>query len=221
MSYPVRFEVAPPPEPRDRVLALFRPILAIPHLLLVGGPALGILGGGYRAGGLGALAILIAAFDWLTILATGKPIAGLQSYKRLYLSWRARTLAYAAFLRDEYPPFGDGAYPVTLTLPDLSVTRDRAAILVRPLLALPHALVLVVLLIAWALSAFLSWAWLALTGRMPATLWQFGRDVMAYSLRVEAYVLLLCDEFPPFSLSEASQQELAFSEETSGLPQAR
>jgi hypothetical protein len=221
MGYPVRFEVEAPREPRDRVLALFRPILAIPHLVLVGGPALGILGGGYRAGGLGALAILIAAFDWLTILVTGQPLAGLQPYKRLYLSWRARALAYAAFLRDEYPPFGEGAYPVTLTLPELPVSRDRAAILVRPLLALPHVVVLVVLLIAWAAAAFVSWLWLAITGRMPASLWQFGRDVMAYSLRVEAYVLLLCDEFPPFSLTDPSAQELAVSEAATGLPQPR
>jgi hypothetical protein len=220
MSYPVRLEVLAPTEPRDRLLALLRPILVIPHLLLVGGPALGVLGGGYRAGGLGALAILIAAFDWVTILVTGQPIAGLQPYKRLYLSWRARTLAYAAFLRDEYPPFGEGAYPATLALPELPVSRDRAAIFGRPLLALPHVLVLVVLLIAWGVAAFVSWLWLALTGGMPPALWQFGRDVMAYSLRVEAYVLLLCDEFPPFSLTDATTQELAVSE-ASDLPQAQ
>ncbi len=206
MNYPVRFDVAPPPEPRDRLTALLRPILAIPHLVLVGGPALGILGGGYRAGGFGALAMLIAAFDWIAILITGQAIAGLQSYKRLYLSWRARALAYAAFLRDEYPPFGEGTYAVSLDLPELPVLRDRLKILLRPLMALPHVVVLVVLLFAWALAALLSWLWLSLTGALPPFLWRFGRDVMAYSLRVEAYVLLLCDDFPPFVLNEETVQ---------------
>jgi hypothetical protein len=204
MNYPVRFDVAPPPEPRDRLMALLRPILAIPHLVLVGGPALGILGGGYRTGGLGALAILIALFDWIAILATGQPIAGLQAYKRLYLTWRARALAYAAFLRDEYPPFGEGAYPVTLELPELPATRDRVAILLRPLLALPHVVVVMILLLAWAIVAFVSWLWLVVAGTLPISLWRFGRDVMAYSLRVEAYLLLLCDQFPPFSLADDS-----------------
>lgn len=208
MSYPVRFEVEPPAEPRDRLRALLRPLLAIPHLLLVGGPALGLLGGGYRAGGLGALAILIAVFDWVAILVTGQPIAGLRPYKRLYLTWRARVLAYASFLRDEYPPFGEGPYPVTFVLPEAPAARDRVNILLRPLMALPHLVVLTVLLIAWAVVMVVSWLWLSVTGRMPASLWRFARDVSAYSLRVEAYFLLLQDQFPPFALGEEAGHPL-------------
>jgi hypothetical protein len=36
---------------------------------------------------------------------------------------------------------------------------------------------------------------------MPEALWRFSRDVMAYSLRVEAYALLLHDVFPEFRLA--------------------
>jgi hypothetical protein len=202
MSHPVHFEVSPPEGPRDRLTALLRPLLVIPHLLLVGGPALGVLGGGYRTGGLGALAILIAFLDWLAILFTGSSLRGLEPFKRLYLCWRARVLAYSAFLRDEYPPFGEGAYPVKLALPPSPETRNRANILLRPLMALPHVVVLALLLIAWCVVGFVSWFCLVFTGRLPPSLWCFTRDVLAYSLRVEAYVLLLHDEFPPFTLGK-------------------
>jgi hypothetical protein len=201
-NHPVRFRVEMPTLPRNRVTALFRPILAVPHLLLVGGPALGILGGGYRTGALGALAVLIALFDWLAILFVGSPIKSLEPLKRLYLRWRAHVLAYAAFLRDEYPPFGEGAYPAELQLPATPETRDRADILLRPVLLIPHVIVLAVLILIWILLAVVSWIWLSITGELPASLWRFNRDICAYSLRVESYALLIHDVFPPFSLTD-------------------
>jgi hypothetical protein len=202
MSHPVQFRVDVPAGPRDRLTILLRPILAIPHVLLVGGPVVGLLGGAYRAGALGVMALLVALFDWILIVFGGQPIAGLQSWKRLYVQWRGRVLAYCAFLRDEYPPFGDGPYPAVVELPEPPATRDRADILLRPIMALPHLVVLAILVVAWALTAIVSWFWLVATGDQPASLWRFGRDVMAYSLRVESYILLLHDQFPPFALSE-------------------
>jgi len=38
-------------------------------------------------------------------------------------------------------------------------------------------------------------------GTLGENLWRFTRDVMTYALRVEAYALLIHDEFPPFALS--------------------
>ena len=73
----VRFHVEPPGA-RDRWSALFRPILVIPHAILVGGPFVGFGGGAFRTGALGLLAITSAILDWFAILFTGHPIAGLQ-----------------------------------------------------------------------------------------------------------------------------------------------
>jgi hypothetical protein len=36
---------------------------------------------------------------------------------------------------------------------------------------------------------------------LPDAVWRFSLGVMDYSLRVEAYALLLHDAFPPFSLA--------------------
>src|SRR6185369_10003357 len=125
--------------------------LVIPHALLVGGPVLGTGGGGYRSGALGLLAATIAFLDWVAILFTGRPLAGLQGLKRLYLGWRARVLAYACFLRDEYPPFGEGDYPAALHLPPEPPERDRWTVGLRLLLLIPHFFVLLALLIAQAI----------------------------------------------------------------------
>jgi hypothetical protein len=200
MTDAVRFHVEPPGA-RDRWTVLFRPILVIPHALLVGGPFLGPWGGVYRSGALGMLAMTCALFDWFAILFTGRPIAGLQGFKRLYLGWRARVLAYGCFLRDEYPPFGEGEYPARIELPDQPATRDFKSVLLRPVFILPHLVVLVALLVAALFACIGAWAILVITSRLPDGLWRFIRDVMAYALRVEAYGLLIHDRFPSFSLS--------------------
>ena len=199
MSDAVRYHVEPPGA-RDRWGVLFRPILVIPHALLVGGPFVG-LGGSLRTGALGLLAITSAFFDWVSILFTGHPIAGLQPFKRLYLNWRARVIAYACLLRDEYPPFGDGDYPARLELPEEPETRDFKSVALRPLLLLPHLLVLFCLLIVAFLVGIGAWASIVFKGEMGENLWRFIRDVMAYALRVEAYALLIHDQFPSFALS--------------------
>jgi hypothetical protein len=197
----VRFHVEPPGA-RDRWSALFRPILVIPHAILVGGPFVGFGGGAYRTGALGLLAMTSAILDWFAILFTGRAIAGLQPFKRLYLSWRARVMAYACFLRDEYPPFGDGPYPAWLELPEAPETRDFTSVALRPLLVLPHLVVLFGLLVIAFLVCIGSWFLIVFKGSLGINLWRFTRDVMAYALRVEAYALLIHDRFPAFSLAE-------------------
>src|SRR4051812_49695029 len=116
MTDTVRFHVEPPVA-RDRWSALFRPILVIPHAILVGGPFIGFGGGAYRTGALGLLAITSAILDWFAILFTGRAIAGLQPFKRLYLSWRAPAMAHARFLPAQYPPLAGGPQPPSPGLP--------------------------------------------------------------------------------------------------------
>jgi len=196
-----RFSVPEPSGPRDRLSALLRPVLVLPHALLVGGPFLGIGFWAYRAGALGLLAGTITLLDWVAILFTGRPLAGLQGLKHLYLRWRARVLAYALFLTDAYPPFGDGDYPATLEIPEQPATRDRFSVALRPLLLLPHVLVLVALLLGAFLAAIVAWVSLSVAGTVDGRIWRFSRDVAAYLMRVETYALLVHDDYPPFALA--------------------
>ncbi|UCH86008.1 MAG: DUF4389 domain-containing protein [Dehalococcoidia bacterium] len=200
VAYPVTYDVEPQIAERNRLTVAFRFILAIPHLLLVGGPGFGLGVGSDRTGVLGTVAAVAAIINWFIIVFTGRANEGLLSLQQYYLRWRARALAYEALLRDEYPPFGDGDYPVSADFPAVIEGRNRWTVGFRLLLAIPQAIVLFFVLIAWVVTAIIGWFAVLFTGRYPNGLWQFGQGAMRWTLRVEAYLLLLRDEYPPFSL---------------------
>jgi len=202
----VHFHVEHPAGERNRWTTVFRPILVIPHAILVGGPLVGFGAQIARTGVLGLLALTCAFLDWFAILFTGHSIGGLRQLKRLYLGWRARVLAYAFFLRDEYPPFGDGPYPAWLELPDEPERRDRKSVGLRLFLLFPHLVVLFCLLVLQLFIAIFSWFSIAFTRRLSDGPWRFTHEVIGYTLRIEAYALLMHDQFPSFALTpEASE----------------
>jgi hypothetical protein len=211
-AHPVDVHVEPALGPRNRLTSAFRIILAIPHLLLVGGPIAATPSWTWRAeagltpdwgaggGVLGVVAAVAAMIAWFSILFTGQYPEGLRSLATLYLRWRVRAVAYTALLRDEYPPFGDGDYPASLELTESDAPRDKLTVGFRLLLAIPHLLVLWVIGLAWALTTVIAWFAILFTGRYPEGLYHFGVGALRWNARVEAYLLLLHDEYPPFSL---------------------
>jgi hypothetical protein len=197
-QYPVSLSVESTLEGRNRLTTALRPILAIPHMILVGpGAWLHRLD---SAGLLGAAAYVLAIVNWFMILVTGESVTGIRDFQLYYLRWRTRAVAYMALFVDPYPPFGDAPYPATITVVEPAAARDRATVAVRLLLALPHLVVLCFLVLGWALATLVAWVMILLTGAYPAFLYPFGLGVMRWLLRVEAYTLLLVDEFPPFAL---------------------
>ncbi len=52
--------------------------------------------------------------------------------------------------------------------------------------------------IAWLVTVILAWFAILFAGRYPAGLYTFGTGYVRWSLRVQAYMLLLRDEYPPF-----------------------
>ena len=103
-------------------------------------------------------------------------------------------------LEDQYPPFGDAPYPASVTVVDPEGPRDRLTVGFRLLLLIPHVLVLFFLLCAWWVTTIIAWFAILVTGAYPQGLYQFGAGVLRWFIRVEAYRLLLVDEYPPFSL---------------------
>ena len=194
------YHVEAPPPQRNRLTVAFRPILAIPHLLLVGGPGVGIGIGADRTGALGGAAAIAAVINWFAIVFRGRPVADIFDLQTMYLRWRAGVLAYEALLRDEYPRFGDRPYPVHAEFPAEEGERNRWSVGFRLLLTLPHLVVLFLLFIAWLVTAVVGWFAVLVGGSYPDGLWKFGEGVMRWSLRVESYLLLLNDDYPPFSL---------------------
>ena len=212
-THPVQVEVEPALTDRDRLTTLFRLVLAIPHLVLVGAPVAGALSWAWQddssrhmsssgdGGVLGVVVVVSAIIAWFAILFTGKYPDGLWSLAAFYLRWRVRAIAYVSLLRDEYPPFGDGAYPATLVVAQPNAPRDRVSVAFRLLLAIPHLAALWVIGVGWVITTLIAWFSIVLTGRYPASLYGFGIGALRWEMRVEAYLLLLHDQYPPFSLS--------------------
>ena len=211
-AHPVGIHVEPALDGRNRLTTAFRLILAIPHLILVGGPLAiafvwGASGGrdtpyDASAGGgvLGAVAAVCAIIAWFAIVFTGRQPRGLRSMTAFYLRWRVRAAAYLTLLRDEYPPFGDETYPARLELPPAHAHRNRVSVAFRLILAIPHLCLVPFLGIAWGFTTLVAWFAILFTGRYPAGLYHFAVGALQWNIRVEAYVLLLHDEYPPFRL---------------------
>ena len=206
MAYPVTVGVEPRIANRDRLTTAFRLILAIPHVILVGGPGATIMAGSHEwlAGGqnglLGAAAFVLAVVSWFTILLGNVHIKSIRDFTAFYLRWHLRAAAYIALLTDEYPPFGDGEYPTTITFVDPVAPRDKLSVGLRLLLAIPHVIVLVFVGLAWMIVTVIAWFVILFTARYPEGVARFSVGVLRWYLRLEAYVLLMVDDYPPFSL---------------------
>lgn len=206
MPYPVSITIDRAIANRNRLTTAFRFFLAIPHLILVGGVSLGIalrdskttIGG--QGGLLGAVAFFLAIVSWFTILIAGNHIVGIRQFTLFYMRWRVRALAYFMLLQDPYPPFGDAPYPASIEVTDPAVPRDRFTVAVRLLLAIPHFIVLFFILVGWGITTIVAWFLILFTGSYPQGLYDFGVGALRWLLRLEAYLLLLIDEYPPFSL---------------------
>lgn len=210
---PLELHVQPALRNRNRLTTLFRLVLAIPHLILVGGPIAGALSWGWRndaarnpgwtanGGVLGAVAAIAAFIAWFAIVFTGRHPDGLWDLAAFYLRWRVRATAYVSLLRDEYPPFGDDAYPAELMIRRPVAPRDRLSVAFRLILVLPQLVVLWAVSVAWAVTTVVAWFAILFTGSYPAALYDFAVGALRWNIRVEAYLLLLHDQYPPFSLT--------------------
>jgi hypothetical protein len=186
-AYPVTLEVDYP-ERLSRGLIFVKWLLALPHWIILGV--------------FGYLVELTTFISWFAILFTTRYPKPLFDLAVMYFRWSARTTAYIALLRDEYPPFGGGSpeYPVRLDI-DYPEKLSRLLIFVKWLLAIPHLVILALLSIVAFFVYVIGWFAILFTGRLPRGLFDFLVGVGRWSVRVNAYVFLMRDEYPPFSMS--------------------
>ena len=186
-AYPVTFNVEYP-ERLSRWLIFVKWLLAIPHFLILGV--------------FGYLVQLTTFISWFAILFTARYPRSLFGLAVMYFRWNARVTAYVALLRDEYPPFGGSSpeYPVRFDV-EYPEKLSRLLIFVKWLLAIPHILILGLLGILGIVVYVIGWFAILFTGRFPRSLFDFLVGIRRWSLRVNAYVWLMRDEYPPFSLS--------------------
>ena len=72
---------------------------------------------------------------------------------------------------------------------------------VKPLLLLPHLIVMWFLGIAWAIVVWLAYWVVLFTGSYPRGMFDFVVGVQRWQNRMTAWIAGLSDEYPPFRLS--------------------
>jgi Domain of unknown function (DUF4389) len=82
--------------------------------------------------------------------------------------------------------------------------QQRITVLVRIILAIPQLIVVWVLAIAAEFVAIIGWFGALFTGRLPDFAAQYLTGFLRWQTRVYAYLLLLTDAYPPFSLDDAN-----------------
>jgi len=186
-TYPVRYDVAYP-EHLSRLLIFVKWLLAIPHFVIV-----------YFLAIAWEVVTFIAFF---AILFTKKYPEGLFKFSVGVRRWQANVSAYVGLLRDEYPPFSldTGEYAVTYEV-DYPAELSRWLIFVKWLLIIPHVIVVALLGIVALVVAFVAWFAILFTGRYPRSLFDFYVGVQRWSERINGYVSLFTDAYPPFSMA--------------------
>jgi hypothetical protein len=178
----------------DLHIARWRPLvqwlLAIPHLLI--------------ASALSTLRNVLTLIAFFTVLFTRRIPRPLFDAIAMTFRYEWRAVSYALFLHEDYPPFDfqpsaddDGAEPhtiVTFTYPE---EMSRWKPFYKWLLAIPQYFVLLALSIAAVFVIFT----VLFTGEYPVRMRDFLVAVYRYGLRVQAYIGLLTDQYPPFALN--------------------
>lgn len=193
------------PERLSRVKTAFRLILAIPQLFVV-----------YLL--FVALSVL-TLIAWFAILFTGRYPKSFFPFCAGVLRWQANVAAYVGLFRDEYPPWGwePGEYPVSLEIPRAD-RQSRFRLFIRWSAIIPNQLVFFFVSIAWGFTTFLSWFAIIFTGRYPRGFFKFGAGAMRWMQRSNAYVYLLRDEYPPYSINASARPGNEVVSAIVGLP---
>lgn len=93
----------------------------------------------------------------------------------------------------------DSGYPVGLEV-DPAAPQNRLTVFFRIILAIPHFIVLALLGIVVFIIYVISWFAILFTGSYPAGMLRFMHNFLHWNYRVTAYLYLLTDKYPAFSL---------------------
>lgn len=95
-----------------------------------------------------------------------------------------------------------GAAPIEVGFAGPAAQR-RLTVLIRLILVIPQFIVLYVLAIAADFVLLIGWFGALFTGALPQFAADFLTGVLRWQARVSAYLLLLTDQYPPFSFDDA------------------
>jgi hypothetical protein len=193
VPYPLELEFQ-----ADSHITRWRPLvqwmLAVPHLMIASA---------FRS--LRQVLTLICLFAVLFTERIPRPLFDVIVMTYRY-EWRA--LSYGLFMHEDYPPFDfelssedDGTEPHSSLRLSYPEHLARWKPLYKWFLAIPHYFVLAGLLIVSCLGILGGFFAVLLTGDYPEGIRCYLVSAYRYALRVEAYIGLLTDCYPPFRLA--------------------
>src|SRR5262245_49756741 len=207
-KYPVSFRVAYPDRRLNRVSTVFRPLAAVPIVVV----ALFLEGSAtpstFESLGWSISAALTAG--GVLAIPVGLMLLFRQKYPRWWWWWNVellrftnRILVYVLLMTDRYPST-DEEQSVSLDLPyPEEKTLSRVLPLFKWILLVPHYFVLALLVLGLPITFVGAWVSILITGRYPRGLFEYAESVLRWANRLSAYALLLVtDRYPPFRLDD-------------------
>jgi hypothetical protein len=171
-----------PPARQRRLTVLFRLLLLIPQFIVLAV--------------LGFLTFFAAIVAWFAALALGRLPDWAASYLSGYVVYTTRVHASLYLLVDSYPPFSFTApgSPVQVDLRPGHL--NRVAVLFRVILAIPAGIIAAVLVAGWDAVSFFCWLVVLILGRTPSPLFEATSAILRYTMRLQAYFLMLTPAYP-------------------------
>ncbi|MGB6165881.1 MAG: DUF4389 domain-containing protein [Pseudonocardiaceae bacterium] len=170
------------PQRQRRATVLLRALLVIPQFLVLIG--------------LGIAAIVVMVIAWFGALVLGRLPGWCAEFLGGYLRYATRVYAYLMLLVDIYPPFewSPPDYPVSVQLTPGRL--NRAAVLFRLILYIPAGLMTTFLVLGWEILALFFWVTVLILGRTPRPVFDATAAVVRYTMRAQAYFLMLTSAYP-------------------------
>jgi Domain of unknown function (DUF4389) len=198
--YPISYALDYEGEDRNRLTTFFRYFVVIPWAIVA---ALWFI-----------VAEIFAFIAWFAIVFTGRYPEGLYNFNAKALRLAARVNGFYVLATDEYPPFNgdpDDSYPVRVGIAEPKPEYSRMKTLFRLIVGIPVFLLSWVQGIIAGVISIIAWFAILFTGRFPEGMFEALRSALAYQTRATAYILLMTEDYPPFSYDEAQEQPPALA----------
>lgn len=183
--YPVTYEADYIRE-RNRLTTFFRPIVAIPWMIVA-----------YLYGIAATVVVIIA---WFALILLGRYPQGMYNFLGGILRYTMRVNAFAYLQTDAWPSFGisdDPDYPVRVTFDPPAARQSRLKALFRLILLIPVFVLSYGVAFVQLGAVIVAWLTIVFRGYQPAAIHNALAWMNGWSTRVSAYSLLMRDEYPP------------------------
>ena len=188
MAYPATFDVQPPTSQLDKGQVVLRIVIVI----VIGWLANWVMGAGYW------LLPIIAAV-MISQKGAEQYLADAEKGPVRWIRYLMGFYTYISLASDKLPfddPDSVNFHVRTTGSPSVGQA------LLRIILAIPHALVLGILGMAFVIVWIIAAISILMNGRYPDWAFNFIRGYLRWNARVLAYMASLVDEYPPFSFDD-------------------